>query len=188
MDLAHLNLPDRIHAAVFRLNDVRGIPAERAVVWADRAYHVCETCEQAVPQVAECPVVPNDGLAGAPLTAWSQRHSDLGGSCGIWQPVLWEECGTSDDEITAAALALATRRNEEADANRSRLTTALREQLAAALASLDDPWSDRTGITTGSDAQPGIYFDEFGSGEWVAWDYDPDDDSETITVCASDLA
>ena len=48
-------------------------------------------------------------------------------------------------------------------------------------------------VTTGSETGPGMYFDGGGSGEWIAWDYDPGDTpgadyaSEPITVYASDL-
>lgn len=189
--IAAITLPANIHAAILTRRDaVTGEMVSRGVVWADRTYPACETCGEPVPREPACPVVINEGDGkGSQLMEWSQRHADIGGSCGFWQPVLWAECGTSEDEITAAADALAADRAAVLEAGRLLVVQRLNRELSDALERAAGPASeDRGGITTGSDTQPGIYFDEHGSGQWIAWDYDPDDDSGAITVYASDLA
>jgi hypothetical protein len=186
-------LPPGIHAHVVTgRNVVSGTLMERGVVWADRTYRVCGTCREPVPYAVEaCPVALDE--FGSPQE-YSQAHCDLGGACGTWQSVLWADCGPTSDEIEEAAQALATRRTEALGTERESMTAALRSDLAAALARIASPEPGETAedaatqVTTGSDTAPGVYFDSSTSGEWCAWDYDPQDDSETVTVYASDLA
>jgi hypothetical protein len=185
-DLSDIKLPDRIHAEIHARTDaVTQGHVERAVVWADRAYLNCPRCTETVDTEPACPVTINEGDGrGAQFEEWSQQHG-----CGEWLPVLWDECGTSESEIAEAATALAARRRDALGTARGSLTALLRENLAAALANASGPATeDRGGITTGSDADPGVFFDEFGCGEWIAWDYDPAGNGELVTVYASDLA
>lgn len=185
-DLSAITLPAGIHAEIHARTDaVTQGRVERGVVWADRAYLNCPRCGETAGTEPGCPVTINEGDGrGAQFEEWSQQHG-----CGEWLPVLWDECGTSESEILEAATALAERRRGALATSRDNLAAALRDNLAAALASASGPArEDRGGITTGSDAEPGIFFDESGCGEWIAWDYDPAGNGEFVTVYASDLA
>jgi hypothetical protein len=189
VDLSAVELPGQIHAEILiAIDTVTDSLVTRGVVWADRTYRVCGTCREPVPTVPRCPVAINGGDGqGAQLGELSQRHSDLGGSCGIWQPVLWAECGASEDGITAAATAMVAERAESVRSAREQMTAMLRKELADAMQRLREG-ADADKITTGSDGYPGVYLDTTNTGQWVVWDYDPGDISEKITVYASDLA
>lgn len=194
INASELRLPAAIHAAVISERHIStGQLMQRGVVWADRTYRTCETCRQPVPYAVEqCPVTLDQ--VGA-VREWSQAHCDFNGPCGTWQPVLWE--AVNGEPTTAsmedAARSLATRRAEVLAGQRTMMTASLRDDLQRALSRIAHPDPGENAeqaaeaVTTGSDAEPGVYFDAHSSGEWVAWDYDPGDESETITVYASDL-
>lgn len=195
--LTSLALPPGIHATILTGMDASTSTAVAVgIVWADRTYRQCGTCQQPVRDAGDTCPVTLDGI-GQP-EEWSQRHSDIGGYCGVWQPIIWAECGgTSDGEILAAATALAARRGDALAEGRAEITATLTAGLTRALARLAEPLADgetaedrAAEVTTGRDDLPGVYFDQFGSGEWIAWDYDPDDTDESslITVYASDPA
>lgn len=67
---------------------------------------------------------------------------------------------------------------EWAAAERGTIRSRLVRELTTAMSGED---AERT---TGSEIEPGVYQD---GGVWVAWDFDPADDSETITVAETEL-
>jgi hypothetical protein len=84
---------------------------------------------------------------------------------------------------------MAQQRAVALDSRRDQIAATLRERLADAMRLLAGG-DDADEIATGSDTEPGVYLDTFGSRQWVAWDYDPDgaDGCGVITVYASNLA
>ncbi|MCA1844470.1 MAG: hypothetical protein LC792_15030 [Actinobacteria bacterium] len=61
----------------------------------------------------------------------------------------------------------------------------LRAELVYALAALADG-ADPDDVATGSEHGPGVYLD--GANGWIAWDFDPEDPGQPLTVYESDLA
>jgi hypothetical protein len=192
MTVPAITLPPGIHAAV-----LAGIvPAtmtrhELPVVWADRTCLSCPRCGQEIAHVVDaCPVGMGD--MGEP-EEFSQQHG-----CGEWLHVSWAVADDSSPAaITTAATEVAAWRTEELDRARDEIRARLLRELADAKLQLDAPLEidgETRGereerVYTGSDADPGVYWDGYmDSGTLVAWDYDPDGSGELVTVTAADLA
>jgi hypothetical protein len=192
-----LTLPAGTHAAVLTGRDVvSGEQLAYPVVWADRAYAACPLCGQPVARVVEeCPVLLDTGACqGGRIEEWSKQHG-----CGEWLPVDWDQVPAGDpvsdvteDDVVAAARMLAARLAGAITAERGRIRERLLAELRDVLRRLAEPLEDgetsedrAEQVGTASEASPGVYEED---GEWIAWDYDPAGNSETIAVDASDLA
>ncbi len=206
MDISTLDLPRHTHAAVLTGRDrVTGIDLHYVIVWADRVYDRCPQCRQSINrEVTDCPVIL-DPVAGGILMDTNQQHG-----CGLWLTVGYTEVRpgpadqgeTCDDmvapavavaQVLAAAEELSKRWNPVAAAQRAQIEEDLRLDLRNTLAALAEPLVDDEtlddrieDVTSGSETEPGVYCDD--EGNWLAWEYDPSTDGETITIYARDLA
>jgi hypothetical protein len=184
-----ITLPTGTHHAVLRGTDViTKEPLVYHVVWADRPYGKCPRCGQAVPREPSCPLSlnPGAGLGGA-IEEWDQQHR-----CGEWLAVDSTSLGedASEEQILNAAKVLAVGLADEMQEVRERIRTRLREDLRQALARLVEPLDTEHGetaedradeVTTGGSEYPGVFQDRNQVGvPWVAWDFDPAGDSDTV--------
>ncbi|HMH92574.1 MAG TPA: hypothetical protein VK586_16000, partial [Streptosporangiaceae bacterium] len=163
---------------------------ELPVVWADRTFPACPRCgEEIAYAVTDCPVTMDDT---GEAEEYSQQHG-----CGEWLAVPWAVADdASPAAIQAAAAALAATRAAELGRARDEIRARLLRELDAAKRELDAPLEidgetraereDR--VYTGSDADPGVYWDSLmDGGTLLAWDFDPGSPEDTITVAAADL-
>jgi hypothetical protein len=181
-----LDLPDGIHATVLRGRDPNGTMLAVPIVWADRITDRCDQCGEPIAKVVEgCPAVLDaEACAGGQLESTDLQHG-----CGNWLSVDWREADI--DQVTAVAKEMAADRKREIDAEHERIERRLRRDLTAAMARLSEPLDagetaeERADeVTTGSEIEPGIYHD---ADQWLAWDYDPASEGDTITVTADEV-
>ncbi|MER5985756.1 hypothetical protein [Streptomyces sp. NPDC001787] len=192
-DLAELLVTADIrgtHAAVLDAAQPALQPPTIAV-WTDRARANCPGCRQPVAQdmADSCPVT---------LDQWELRPSDQTHHCGEWLSVLYAQvkgtgygCEVAVADIERTARSLAEDLSEERNHLRDRTTARLRRELQEALTRLAEPLSggetdeERADeVSTGTDMEPGVIHQH---GKWLAWDRDPVELYETLTVDEQDL-
>ena len=190
-DVDRMTLPKGIHATILSARDAStGIMVHTAIVWADRTFWDCPRCTQPIArQVDDCPVTLNGGYPGGQVEPFSQQHG-----CGEWLSADWQECEPEEVVIRNTALVMAAGREEEMNTERKAIRDRLETDLRWAITQLAAGESTAEEVTTGSDMTPGVYYDEYITREWLAWDYDPadlpseDSTAEAITVTADELA
>jgi hypothetical protein len=188
IDLAEIALPARMHIDVQTGRDViTGGQIKAYIIWADRTYGQCPRCRQPVPRDPGCPGLLNPGAGqGGQVDAVSQEHG-----CGEWLSVIWDFCGEPDlRAVRSLVVSVEAERRRQLESARVALAASLTADLAAAVARLGEPYEEgedpavrREEVRTGWDMEPGVYLDLQESGQWIAWDYDPDGaEGEAITI------
>ena len=180
-----VELPEGIYATV--LADDLGAPwGPEIVVWGDRWYNTCPTCDEEVTQSMEddCPVTLKQG----DFLGCNQEHR-----CGDWLSVLWEGVGSglraTGADVLCVARAIEQDRDDRQEADRERVRKQVRTDLANAVRRLAEPLrpgetkEDREAeVTTGQVRDPeGIAVDA-STGLLMAWAYLPGISDDPYTV------
>lgn len=186
-----LDLPAGTHARLLTGRDVvTGLQLAYPVIWADRPYDRCPRCDQPVARVVDqCPVTLDTGAGqGGRIGEWDQQHG-----CGEWLGVAWAEVDgdPTEDDVVTAARQLAEGLAEAIAGQRASVRARLAQDLREAMGRLAEPLEDgetaeerAAEIRTGNEVESGIYLED---GSWVAWDYAPAGDGDTIAVHEADL-
>lgn len=196
LDLEYVtsHLPTGVYVGTVGGRDVvTGQDLVYPVLWTDRPYNRCPLCLQHIdPDLTDkMPVLLDVGACqGGRVDAISQQHG-----CGEWLSVYWtafERDGVTEEDLIVEANRLSGSRAEVVEAVRADIMETLQARLSRAAARVTEPldderWEDRVdSVCTGSEVEPGIYYEPGvqGPGELIAWEYDPESDSDLLTfVC-----
>jgi hypothetical protein len=164
-----------IHTAVLSgVDKATHTPVEHFVVWLN-ARATCPGCDQSDrPVVRDIPVMVDDR---GDIQAVSQQHG-----CGSWWGPDWDsiKLGSDDDDDRKAVIthALVRQAEENRSADRQVVKESLESDIRWVLSLVNDTHDPdiedlddlRLEMSTGNEANPGVYFDD---DKIVAWTYDP---------------
>ena len=197
-------LPAGIHACLY--GEVRPYGISIVAVWADRPSAHCERCgqpsfattiddpwfvfdhhgepEDAPHQCSNCGAVSGHEWTTVPYSDDAEGRDDLVAP-GISAAMVEHAAAEMSASLTEARDDLAAEATQEARRDLINALTRLAESLGAG-ESADDRLAE---VSTGSEVDEGVYFE---GGVWMAWVYDPSDNSgdtptDILTVGHNDL-